>query len=102
MSAERLREAARVLREGAEGAIESLHGSRDWHGIGTGYRTPIEGHIQNMSPTVALAVADLLEEVGAWREEGLGLIPEGNLGDAWLEVEKRGKQTADIILGPPA
>lgn len=88
MSAERLREAAKELRAGAEGAIESLHGSHDWHGIGTGYREPIKAHIQSMSPVAALAVADWLD------------VTARDVGTSTLSFHAA-KKLADTILGDP-
>lgn len=129
MSAQRLREAATKLREAAEAATPGPWRSGKSGDIDAGQfdtvigRGPVEcmaycyggsstiegdrldedrAYIALMAPPVALALADLLEEVAAWREEGLGLIPEGNVGDAWLEVEKLAKQAAATILGPVA
>ena len=55
-----------------------------------------------LQPDAVDALADLLDEVWAWREEGLGLIPDSNIGDAWLGVESRAKALARLINGGAA
>jgi hypothetical protein len=84
MSAEVLREAADAMRNDAESANpEAIHPDAAWH------------------PAVALTVAELLDEVAGWREEGLGLMPTTNLADAWSCVERQANVVARAYLGSP-
>lgn len=55
-------------------------------------------HVSGQDRRLLDAVADLLEEVAGWREEGLGVLPLTNLGDAWVEVEDRAVSIARAFL----
>lgn len=115
-AADELRQAAATLRERAEatggsgdtwfdgdedlrGALRSAYGSYD---AGRTDAHADAAFIAVMHPGVGLALADLLEEVAGWRDEGLGLMPEGNVGDAWLSVERQVKVIARLINGDPS
>lgn len=57
-------------------------------------------YARTMHPGVGIAVADWLDLVGAWRDEGLGLIPPySNIGDVWADIERQAHSLADLILG---
>jgi hypothetical protein len=40
--------------------------------------------------------------VAAWVDEGIGLLPETNIGDAWIETRQHALAVARAYLGDPA
>jgi hypothetical protein len=87
-SADRLREAAAKARDTANGALEGT--TDDWWGP-EDYRDSVgpgdAEHIALWSPPVAIAVADLLDDVAADKDSGLATI------------HPRLLDLADLILG---
>jgi hypothetical protein len=85
MSADRLRQAAQKIRETANAAAYG-----QWHKAGDlpGFLTYEDAtHIAFWSPSVALAVAEWLDDVAADAAEGIG------------SVHPRALDVADLILG---
>jgi hypothetical protein len=114
------RRAAALMRERAE-AARDVTGASDWFAMLGGelhagdYWVKSSGgrvclgaaeeeaeHIASWRPAVALAVADWLDEVAGWREEGLGLNPSTNFADAWGEIERCAHRVARAYLGADA
>ena len=118
MSAQRLRDAAKVLRENAATATVGVwsvvdEGTDDWPHLavygGPNLQDEVTGggltesdaqYIAIMHPGVGLALADWLDLVAAWTDEGLGLVPPDiNIGDAWADIDGQALVLADLILG---
>lgn len=73
MSSETLRRAAALMRERAQGATwVDFHGKSDWAGDVTalGLDDADFAHVSGMSPAVALAVADWLDQAAIHVEGG--------------------------------
>jgi hypothetical protein len=109
MSADELRKAAETLRERVA-RLNPWDGSDDYATWAEtydeaaaekrhGYPHTDHGFIATMHPGVGLALADWLEEVGAWIDEGVGLLPEGNIGDVWIAMRSHAKTVARLING---
>jgi hypothetical protein len=115
-AAETLREAARVMRErangtetpspwwlGAEGRSGRSVTSEDGAVVMRGYvATADAAHIASWHPTVALAVASLLETTAAWLDEGLGRCDDlyaTNYPDAWNDQREAALTVARAYLG---
>lgn len=76
MSADTLRQAASLMRERATAAIASLSDNTpEWHSVsalmGDGKTQGDAEHIVGQTPTVALAVAELLDDLAMGVELGL-------------------------------
>lgn len=118
MSADELRQAAETLRERAGNAQQGqwVAGYRnDWKGRANVLITldgeTVEGHvtapieirdadyIATTQPGVGLALAQWLDNVAAWEDEGVGILPQTNLADAWAETLRRAADVARLING---
>lgn len=115
MSAVELRQAAETLRARADHAgddtgkpwtAQVCDDGRAWinapdepHAIAMHGWPAAARYIATMHPGVGLALADWLDEVWAWMEEGVGLLPEGNIGDAWIGVRSHALTVARLING---
>jgi hypothetical protein len=86
---ETLREAARLMRERAETVVRPLgHAEVQWH-------------YAAWRPAVALAIADWLENVAAWIDEGLGRcddLYQTNYPDAWNDQREAALTVARVYL----
>jgi hypothetical protein len=117
VSAEVLRQAAALMRERATGlpdapwSVAPGPAVKDAAGVKVASaaldtvprdRTPIVQHIASWHPAVALAVADWLEEVAAWMDEGVGLLPATNIGDVWIGMRQHALAVARTYLGSDA
>jgi hypothetical protein len=112
MSAERLREAARVLRERAEAAGEqastlSHHKTGTsldalppvtWYGDGADWRDPECRYIATTHPGVGLALADLLDHEAYRISRTLDAVT----GRTWHQAHPSVLAVADAILGGAA
>lgn len=100
MSADRLREAARVLRDHIDGLTTDHIRWDDAFPVSRVYADKSTYERLIVHPGVGLALADWLDVVSGWLDEGLGLIPPySNIGDAWADIERQAYSLADLILG---
>lgn len=107
---ETLRRAAALMRERAEAATPHQRWVA-WAGdtavrvndrSHTDFRAPTPAHAEHVAswhPAVALKVADWLEEVAAWMDEGVGLLPATNIGDVWIGMRQHALALARAYLG---
>ncbi|MEN3123244.1 hypothetical protein [Janibacter sp. LM] len=114
MSAERLRQAATVLRERAEAATPGPWKADRRGGVTGRFEGMTEvisestdqvhaDYIATMHPGVALVVAESLDNTAAWLDEGLGTSGlNTNYGDAWDDTVLSATRLADQILGDQA
>jgi hypothetical protein len=110
---ETLQAAARLMRERAQGAVSApwtwfVTVDRRW-AVVTGQAHVAQcaddddaDYIASWHPAVALAVADWLENVSAWIDEGLGRcddLYQTNYPDAWNDQRRAALTVARAYLG---